>query len=150
MAVDPLVCLSTGALILNTLLLANLSLHCLICFHSFDFGSNITNIGPEPHSMPINHSDILSNVSACKGLDRKSAWVSSVGQCSTSNSCFSERSVMQKHLMLRCRVLEHMNCRKSLEHVEKIEHVEMTNGQNHMKKQWRRSEQSQHLQQRKQ
>ena len=30
-------------------------------------------------------------------------------------------------------VLEHIIYRKSLEHVEKIEHVEMTNGQNHMK-----------------
>ena len=37
-------------------------------------------------------------------------------------------------------VLEYIIYRKSLEHVEKIEHVEMTNGQNYMKKQWRRLE----------
>ena len=61
-----LVCPSTGMRTFNTLLLANLSLHCLICFHSLNFGSNITNIGPELHSMPINHSDIFSNVSPCK------------------------------------------------------------------------------------
>ena len=36
MAVCPLVCLSTGTSIFNTLLLANLSLRCLICFHSLN------------------------------------------------------------------------------------------------------------------
>ena len=63
MAVVLLVCPSTGMRMFNTLLLANLSLHCLICFHSLDFGSDIANIGPELHSMPINHLSIFSNVS---------------------------------------------------------------------------------------
>ena len=82
-------CLSVnGSANFDTLLLANLSLHCLICFHSLNFGSNIANIGPELHSMPINHLSIFLNVSPCKGLGRKPACMSSVGQCSTSNSCF--------------------------------------------------------------
>ena len=34
-------------------------------------------------------------------------------------------------------LLEYSIYRKSLEHVEKIEHVEMTNGQNYMKNAWR-------------
>ena len=100
-----LVCPSTGMRIFNTLLLANLSLHCLICSCSLNFGSNTTTIGPELHSMPINHLNIFLNVSPCKGLVRKSACMSSVGQCSTSNSCFSKRSVMWKNLMFKCRVL---------------------------------------------
>ena len=102
MAVDSVVCPSTGMRSFNTLLLANLSLHRLVHFHSLNFGSDTTDIGPQLHSMPINHSSIFLNVSPCNGLVRKSACMSSVGQRSTSNSCFSRRSVMQKHLMLRC------------------------------------------------
>ena len=39
----------------------------------FQFWSNTANIGPELHSMPINHLNIFLNVSPCKGLGRKSA-----------------------------------------------------------------------------
>ena len=40
----------------------------------------------------------------------------------------------KKELKHECPLLGHMNCRESIAHVEmSIEHVEMTNGQNHMR-----------------